>query len=51
MPKSLITEDEEIFLKMLHKYKRLVVKTLYNKGVKELLKFLTKIKKKQLMNL
>ena len=45
MPKSCITEDEEIFLKMLHKYKRLVVKTLYNKGVKELLKFLTKIKK------
>ena len=32
MPKSCITEDEEIFLKMLHKYKRLVVKTLYNKG-------------------
>ena len=32
MPKSCVTEDEEIFLKMLHKYKRLVVKTLYNKG-------------------
>ncbi len=32
MPKSLVTEDEMIFLKMLRKYKHLVIKTLYNKG-------------------
>ena len=32
MPKSLVTEDEMIFLKMLRKHKYLVIKTLYNKG-------------------
>ena len=32
MPKSLITEDQSIFLKMLRKHKNLVIKTLYNKG-------------------
>ena len=46
MPKSLITEDEEIFLKMLHKYKRLVVKTLYNKGGEGVVKVSDENKKK-----
>ena len=32
MPKSLVTENEMIFLKMLRKHKHLVIKTLYNKG-------------------
>ena len=46
MPKSCITEDEEIFLKMLHKYKRLVVKTLYNKGGEGVVKVSDENKKK-----
>lgn len=46
MPKSCVTEDEEIFLKMLHKYKRLVVKTLYNKGGEGVVKVSDENKKK-----
>ena len=46
MPKSCITEDKEIFLKMLHKYKRLVVKTLYNKGGEGVVKVSDENKKK-----
>ena len=46
MPKSCITEDEEIFLKMLQKYKRLVVKTLYNKGGEGVVKVSDENKKK-----
>ena len=46
MPKSCITEDEEIFLKMLQKYKRLVVKTLYNKGGEGVVKVSDQNKKK-----
>jgi glutathione synthase len=46
MPKSCVTEDEEIFLKMLHKYKRLVVKTLYNKGGEGVVKVSEENKKK-----
>ena len=46
MPKSCVTEDEEIFLKMLHKYKRLVVKTLYNKGGEGVVKVSDQNKKK-----
>ena len=46
MPKSCVTEDEEIFLKMLHKYKRLVVKTLYNKGGEGVVKVSNENKKK-----
>ena len=32
IPKSLVTEDEIVFLKMLRKHKCLVIKTLFNKG-------------------
>ena len=32
IPKSLVTEDEMVFLKMLRKHKCLVIKTLFNKG-------------------
>ena len=46
MPKSCVTEDEEIFLKMLQKYKRLVVKTLYNKGGEGVVKVSDENKKK-----
>ena len=46
MQKSIITEDEEIFLTMIHKYKRLVVKTLYNKGGEGVVKVSDENKKK-----
>ena len=36
---------------MLHKYKRLVVKTLYNKGGEGVIKVSDENEKKQLMNL
>ncbi len=32
MPKNCITESKEVFLRMLKKHRKLVIKTLYNKG-------------------
>ena len=50
MPKSLVTEDKMIFIKMLSKYKNVVIKTLYNKGGEGIIKVSNENEKEAIKN-